>query len=219
MKDFNTVLKEGVYRYDIERSKFIATIVPVDTEERAKAIIEATNKAYWDATHTCTAYIIGEDKMTQRFNDDGEPQGTAGIPMLEVLKKADLTNVLAMVTRYFGGIKLGANGLVRAYSQGVSEGIHMAEIVANQVYYDCMVDVDYGYYGAMEYYLKEKAINILDITYADHVGIRLLIHPSQWEIFLEDVANKTNGSSEVVKVANQRALTKDGILIRVVSEA
>ena len=112
----------------IEKSRFICTLKKVATEEEAQDFIKETKKKYWDATHNCSAYIIGESGAAQRSNDDGEPSGTAGLPMLEVLRKNNLHNVAAVVTRYFGGIKLGAGGLVRAYTNSVAAAIEEAGI-------------------------------------------------------------------------------------------
>ncbi|MGL4623525.1 MAG: YigZ family protein, partial [Culicoidibacterales bacterium] len=109
----------GDYEIQIEKSRFICYFAPVNTAEEAQAFIETIKKRNWDATHNCSAYLLGENQQVQKANDDGEPSGTAGIPMLEVLKKRNLTNIVVVVTRYFGGIKLGAGGLVRAYTQSV----------------------------------------------------------------------------------------------------
>ena len=112
----------------IEKSRFICTLKKVATEEDAQEFIKEIKKKYWDATHNCSAYIVGENGMAQRSSDDGEPSGTAGLPMLEVLRKNNLHNVAAVVTRYFGGIKLGAGGLVRAYTNSVASAIEGAGI-------------------------------------------------------------------------------------------
>ena len=112
----------------IEKSRFICTLKKVATEEEAQEFIKEIKKKYWDATHNCSAYIVGENAMAQRSSDDGEPSGTAGLPMLEVLRKNNLHNVAAVVTRYFGGVKLGAGGLVRAYTSSVASAIEEAGI-------------------------------------------------------------------------------------------
>ena len=123
-----TIVRDCQHEIVIEKSRFICTLKKAATEEEAQDFIKETKKKYWDATHNCSAYIIGESVAAQRSNDDGEPSGTAGLPMLEVLRKNNLHNVAAIVTRYFGGIKLGAGGLVRAYTNSVATAIEEAGI-------------------------------------------------------------------------------------------
>ena len=123
-----TIVRDFQHEIVIEKSRFICTLKKTATEEEAQDFIKDTKKKYWDATHNCSAYIIGESGMAQRSNDDGEPSGTAGLPMLEVLRKNNLHNVAAVVTRYFGGVKLGAGGLVRAYTSSVASAIEEAGI-------------------------------------------------------------------------------------------
>ena len=123
-----TIVRDYQHEIIIEKSRFICTLKKVSTEEEAQDFIKETRKKYWDATHNCSAYIVGENTAAQRSNDDGEPSGTAGLPMLEVLRKNNLHNVAAVVTRYFGGVKLGAGGLIRAYTNSVAEAVEKAGI-------------------------------------------------------------------------------------------
>lgn len=123
-----TIVRDYQHEIIIEKSRFICTLKKVSTEEEALDFIKETRKKYWDATHNCSAYIVGENAAAQRSNDDGEPSGTSGLPMLEVLRKNNLHNVAAVVTRYFGGIKLGAGGLIRAYTNSVAEAVEKAGI-------------------------------------------------------------------------------------------
>ena len=123
-----TIVRDYQHEIIIEKSRFICTLKKVSTEEEAQDFIKEIRKKYWDATHNCSAYIVGENTAAQRSNDDGEPSGTAGLPMLEVLRKNNLHNVAAVVTRYFGGIKLGAGGLIRAYTNSVAEAVEKAGI-------------------------------------------------------------------------------------------
>ncbi len=127
-----TIQQDMVHEIVIEKSRFICTLVKVHTEEEAQEVIKQLKKDYWDATHNCSAYIIGNAGTMQRSSDDGEPSGTAGLPMLEVLRKNGLQDVVAVVTRYFGGIKLGAGGLVRAYTNSVVEAVQAAGIASIQ---------------------------------------------------------------------------------------
>lgn len=123
----------GSYEIQIEKSRFICYFAPVSTVEAAQNFIETIKKRHWDATHNCSAYLIGEQQQMQKANDDGEPSGTAGVPMLEVLKKRQLTNIVVVVTRYFGGIKLGAGGLVRAYTQSVTSALDGAATLVEHI--------------------------------------------------------------------------------------
>ena len=124
--EFTSVAKEFRHEYVVEKSRFITTICPCSTEEEAQAFIGRINKEFWDARHNCTAFALGPKQEQQRSSDNGEPSGTAGKPMLEVLKKTGITNVAVVVTRYFGGIKLGAGGLIRAYSHSVAETLRLS---------------------------------------------------------------------------------------------
>ncbi len=133
-----TIAKDVRQESVIEKSRFICTLTRVEREEAAAVFIRELKKQYWDATHNCTAYIIGEGQEWQKSSDDGEPSGTAGVPMLEVLRKRGLHNVLAVVTRYFGGVKLGAGGLARAYGKSVSEAVLLAGLVKKQLMAECV---------------------------------------------------------------------------------
>lgn len=124
--NFLGIQSAGDFEIQIEKSRFICYFSPVTTVEEAQAFIEQIKKKHWDATHNCSAYLVGDNQQMQKANDDGEPSGTAGVPMLEVLKKRHLTNTVVVVTRYFGGIKLGAGGLVRAYTQSVTAALDTA---------------------------------------------------------------------------------------------
>mgnify|MGYP005837448643 CR=1 FL=1 len=127
--EFTTVAKEFRHEYVVEKSRFITTICPCSTEEEAQAFIGRINKEFWDARHNCTAFALGPKQEQQRSSDNGEPSGTAGKPILNVLQKKDMTNVLCVVIRYFGGIKLGAGGLVRAYTKSASEVIKLVNLI------------------------------------------------------------------------------------------
>lgn len=153
-----TIVRDFQHEIVIEKSRFICTLKKAATEEEAQDFIKETKKKYWDATHNCSAYIIGESGTAQRSNDDGEPSGTAGLPMLEVLRKNNLHNVAAVVTRYFGGIKLGAGGLVRAYTNSVASAIEEAGIAEK---------VLFGYF----YFLQDinSAGKVLNILYQQNL--------------------------------------------------
>ena len=156
----------------IKKSEFICTLIPLNDENKINETIGFYKEKYKDATHNCIAYLVG---TKERANDDGEPSGTAGLPMLNVLKKQELSNIIAIVTRYFGGIKLGAGGLTRAYSQAVAEALKEANIVEKHlidVYDDSL---DYSFTKKFEHLLKVNAIDCINKEYSDQVTYRLYI--------------------------------------------
>lgn len=160
---------------DIKRSTFISYIARTETEDDAKKFINTIKEKHRDATHNCSAYIIGENALIQRADDDGEPQGTAGIPILEVLKREELYNTTVVVTRYFGGIKLGAGGLIRAYSSGVAEAVKASGKVYLVPMIPAKVLLDYTFTNRFEYFLEQENIEIRDQQYTDKVSYDLII--------------------------------------------
>ena len=160
---------------DIKRSTFISYIARTKTEDDAKKFINTIKEKHRDATHNCSAYIIGENALIQRADDDGEPQGTAGIPILEVLKREELYNTTVVVTRYFGGIKLGAGGLIRAYSSGAAEAVKASGKVYLVPMIPAKVLLDYTFTNRFEYFLEQENIEIRDQQYTDKVSYDLII--------------------------------------------
>lgn len=160
----------------IERSRFITHLFPTSTQEEAMEAIKQVNKLHYDATHNCTAYIIGNPIITQKTNDDGEPKGTAGMPMMQSLNFRNMTNITAVVTRYFGGIKLGAGGLIRAYSNAVTKALDHAPISVYQSFQILEVHIGYEELNTL-YYIRDTAalFSILDIKYSDNIAVTLEI--------------------------------------------
>lgn len=156
----------------IKKSEFICTLIPLNDENKINETIGFYKEKYKDATHNCIAYLVG---TKERANDDGEPSGTAGLPMLNVLKKHELSNIIAIVTRYFGGIKLGAGGLTRAYSQAVAEALKEANIVEKHLIDVYDVSLDYSFTKKFEHLLKVNAIDCINKEYSDQVTYRLYI--------------------------------------------
>lgn len=156
----------------IKKSEFICTLIPLNDENKINETIDFYKEKYKDATHNCIAYLVG---TKERANDDGEPSGTAGLPMLNVLKKQELSNIIAIVTRYFGGIKLGAGGLTRAYSQAVAEALKEANIVEKHLIDLYDVSLDYSFTKKFEHLLKVNAIDCINKEYSDQVTYRLYI--------------------------------------------
>lgn len=193
LHDFTTIREEVEHEIVIEKSRFITTLHPVTTEEEAMQFIQQMKKKYWDARHNCSAFTIGPRQEQQRSSDDGEPSGTAGKPMLEVLKKTGITNVVAVVTRYFGGIKLGAGGLIRAYAGSVSEAIQRAPKDLHAVRAVLVGDVPYPFYGAIERYLQEEQL-VYTSDFSEAVRISILIPPDEIDNRQKALQNLTNGS-------------------------
>ena len=169
----------------IKKSRFLSFIKQTESEEEAKAFIADIKKEHKAATHNCSAYIVGKSALIQKADDDGEPQGTAGVPILEVLKKEELYNVAVVVTRYFGGIKLGAGGLIRAYSQGASSAVQKAGKVIEVPVVPLTVTLDYTFTSKFEHYLGTTDVNIASTDYTDKVSYVLHIK----EKGVDDIVN------------------------------
>lgn len=170
MQAYRTITASGgTHEIEIKNSRFIAHIQRVFSEAEAKIFINQIQKAHWKANHNCVAFQIGDNHEIQRALDDGEPSGTAGVPMLEVLKQNDLHNVIVVVTRYFGGTKLGSGGLVRAYSHAVSEALQHIGIVERQPQNDLALTVDYALSGTIENWIQQSPFTLLDTIYLENV--------------------------------------------------
>ena len=189
MKAYNTIYEGGTDEIVEKKSRFIAQVFPVETEEEVATILEQMKKKYWDARHNCSAFIIG------RCSDDGEPSGTAGRPILEVINGKELTNILIVVTRYFGGTLLGTGGLVRAYSQSAQAGIMASKVIRKEVGYRVSIDTDYNGIGKLQYVAMQNNIAILDTQYTDKVQMILLVPIEQTESLLKEVTEATAGQS------------------------
>ena len=188
-----TIANEFRTEYIIEKSHFIATIAPVSTEEEAQAFIQRISKEFWDATHNCTAYAIGPRQEQQRSSDNGEPSGTAGKPMLEVLKKTTITNVAVVVTRYFGGIKLGAGGLIRAYSHSVAKAVQEGPkllIAPRQI---VSLTIDYSYFGSVERQLQTLELPYQS-SFTDTISLEIYVEPNFVSELETTITNLTGGN-------------------------
>lgn len=188
-----TIATSGSHEIVIKKSRFICTVNRATTEEEARAFIEAMKKRYWDANHNCSAYRIGPGGQHQRSNDDGEPSGTAGTPMLAVLNKRELTDTVAVVTRYFGGIMLGAGGLVRAYGQAVTDAVDAVGIVERRPVSLVEVDADHVDAGRLENALRVAAYQLGPIAHAAHVTFEIHLPPLDVPAFEVWLAETTNG--------------------------
>lgn len=194
---YKTVYRPGEGEITEKKSRFIASVQKAGTETEALAFIEAMKKKYWNARHNCYAYIIGERQELVRCSDDGEPGGTAGRPMLDVLLGAGLTNVVVVVTRYFGGVLLGTGGLVRAYSQAVQEGLANS-VVIEKIWGSILnIKTDYTGLGKIQYILAQEEIPVLQTEYADSVQIRIIVPEEEAEAVKNMLTEATNGRAEL----------------------
>ncbi|MEB5478595.1 MULTISPECIES: YigZ family protein [Shouchella] len=194
---YYTVKQAGEHEIIIQKSRFIAHLSRAETEDKAIAFIESIKKQHWQATHNCSAYLIGEQNLIQKANDDGEPSGTAGVPMLEVLKKRNLKDTVVVVTRYFGGIKLGAGGLIRAYGGAVSEGLNAVGIVERTLMRIVHTAVDYTWLGKIENEIRQSPYLLQGIDYLDNVVIRTYVKEAETETFQQWMTERTNGQAKL----------------------
>lgn len=192
---FTSVYGTATAEYTIKKSRFIASLTAVQTPAEAAAFIEETRKRYWDARHNCYAYQLGADGAIQKSSDDGEPSGTAGRPMLDVLKKAGITNTVVVVTRYFGGIKLGASGLIRAYGHAVTVGLDAAQIADYRPFAKIAATIPYSFVSLMERTTPDWQITIRDRQFSDTVTFILQVPADQAAAWQTDWTNQTNGQT------------------------
>lgn len=192
--EFTSIAKEFRHEYIVEKSRFITTVSPCTTETEAQKFIARINKEFWDARHNCTAFAIGPKQEQQRSSDNGEPSGTAGKPMLEVLKKTGITNVAVVVTRYFGGIKLGAGGLIRAYSHSVAETLRLAPKELHMTRAQLQVTIDYPLYGAIERYLQDQQFHY-DALFNEQVTLTILVPPDDMERVQKELQDLSHGAA------------------------
>ena len=178
--------------YEIQKSKFITHICHVETEEAARGFIQSMKKRYFDARHNCSAWVLGELADKQKSNDDGEPGGTAGNPILEAIRKNGLTNIVVVVTRYFGGIKLGAGGLIRAYGHAAVLGLNEASILEMTPFQEVAITISYELLASVEHWIRQKEIRSTEPDYADQVTLHLLLPPSEQEQLLRELTDLTS---------------------------
>lgn len=199
LNTYKTVLEGGTGEIIEKKSRFIATVRPVKTEEEALAFLEEMKKKYWDARHNCFVYSVGLNREYTRCSDDGEPSGTAGRPMLDVVLGEDIYNVAVVVTRYFGGVLLGTGGLVRAYSKAVQEGLAASRIIKKQHGTALKVTTDYTGVGRLQYIAGERSIPILNSEYTDRVVLELLIPSEEVDAVQKAITEGTNGKARMEK--------------------
>lgn len=181
-----------------KKSRFIATVRPVESEEEAAAFIAEMKKKYWDARHNCSAFVIGDRQELTRCSDDGEPAQTAGRPMLDVLLREELHNTAVVVTRYFGGTLLGTGGLVRAYQKSVQEGLAHCRIIDKRPGRELTIQTDYNGLGKIQYILAQQEIPVLQTDYTETVIISVVAPEESEKRLTEEITEKTGGNAELV---------------------
>ena len=193
VEEYRVLLEGGEGEIIEKKSRFIATVRKCDSEEEAVAFIEEMKKKYWDARHNCSAFVIGSRAEHTRCSDDGEPSGTAGRPMLEVLLGEEVRNVAVVVTRYFGGVLLGTGGLVRAYTQAVKEGLSHCVFGCMRYGQELEIVADYNSIGKIQYVLADREIVLVESLYTDVVTVRLLVPVSATDGLEKELTEATNG--------------------------
>ncbi|RKD21753.1 YigZ family protein [Ammoniphilus oxalaticus] len=200
IKKYLTVAGFGETEIEINRSRFICYAQRAESEEEARAFISTIKKKHWDATHNCSAYLVGEHDDIQKADDDGEPSGTAGKPILEVLKRNQVKDTVVVITRYFGGIKLGAGGLIRAYGRSASEALKAGMLVERVLHETYQFELDYTFLGKIENELRARQDYIIDeITYLESVVVTVLVESGQEQPLLQWITDETSGQVQITQ--------------------
>lgn len=196
---YKTLMKRGSDEFIVNKSRFIGYGAPAETEEEALAFLAEIRKKHADATHNCYAYIIGRNMGVMRYSDDGEPGGTAGMPIIEVMKNRGVVNACVVVTRYFGGVLLGAGGLVRAYTQGAVTAIDACGIGVMHPTARYMMDVSYPMLSRVEYFLKSAPVIVEDKDFSDVITLTLLVKCADEDKLLSDLTQLSEGRLEPMR--------------------
>lgn len=206
--DYQTVKGYGESELIIQKSRFLTYVDRAETEQQAHDFIYNIKQLHKDATHNCSAYIIGEHDNVQKANDDGEPSGTAGVPMLEVLKKQGIKDTVVVVTRYYGGIKLGGGGLIRAYGKATTEGIEAAKVVERKLHHLMKVIIDYTWLGKVENEVRNSQYPLKEINYADSVEVLVYTKADEEPSFIDWITEITNGQA-IIEIVEKDFLEFD----------
>ena len=197
IEKYYTINDQGSSELIIQKSKFIGYANRVETEKDAQDFIQNIKKKHYDATHNCSAYLIGDHDEIQKANDDGEPGGTAGVPILEVIKKRELKYTAIVITRYFGGIKLGAGGLIRAYSSAASQVVDETGIIERKLTQEFSIEVDYTFLGKIQNELKETDYILHSTNFEEQVTLNILVDIGEEEIFKNWIINITSNQLKI----------------------
>lgn len=206
---YRVLLSDGQGEYEEKKSRFIATVRSCQSEAEAAAFIDEMKKKYWDARHNCSAFVIGSRGELTRCSDDGEPSGTAGRPMLEVLQGSGIRNVAVVVTRYFGGVLLGTGGLVRAYTQAVKEGLAACETGVMRPGALLKLDTDYNGIGKILYLLGQRGLEPLESEYGEAVSLKVLLPAEEEEGFCKEITEATAGRTKMEKLEEYDYVQKE----------
>lgn len=210
---YQIIYQGGTAEIEEKKSRFIAHIFSISSEEEALTQLEKIRKKYWDARHNCYAYVLGDNPQTVRCSDDGEPQGTAGRPMLEILQNAGINNCLAVVTRYFGGTLLGTGGLVRAYQKATQAGLAASTILTQLTGYRYTIRLEYTGLGKIQYILASRNIPVLDTRYTDSVEIDIILNEKTSDADLKELNDAVSGQLSIQKGPSISYGMSDGQLI------
>ncbi|WP_285117732.1 YigZ family protein [Lactococcus petauri] len=194
-----TIKEDFIAEEEIKKSRFVCHLKRVYTEEEARAFISEIKKEHHKANHNCSAFTLGDRQEIQRSSDDGEPSGTAGVPMLEILKKREITNVCAVVTRYFGGIKLGAGGLIRAYAGSVGHALDQVGLVKFVTQEQLILTLDYGNYDGLQRFLSSQGLVISESEFLSDVTVKLFVDLDKTEQLLADLVEQFSGKISAAK--------------------
>lgn len=200
---YRTIARDGEAEIEVKRSRFRCTLERVEYEEDARAVVERVRRQHWDARHHCTAFVIGPDGGLHRSSDDGEPAGTAGAPMLEVLRGQEASDVVAVVTRWFGGVLLGAGGLVRAYGDAVRAGLDTVGTLERSLVLEHELVVPHTEAGRVENELRARGVLIIDTTYDAAVTLRLGVPADRSGMLAPAVAEVTGGAGDLADVGSR----------------
>ena len=211
---YKTIHSFGNNEVIISKSKFIGYAKPIKSENEALEFIEKIRQKHKDAAHNVYAYVFGKNSRIQRYNDDKEPSGTAGIPVLEVIKKEELRNVVVVVTRYFGGIKLGGGGLIRAYTKGAKIGLDAAKIVDKILHKKVKIRTQYSLYGKIENELMKNDFPIDNVVYDDAVNIIVLCHFERVKSLKSIIVEITSSNAEIDIIGEEYFTVLDGSILK-----
>lgn len=215
MADFKTIYQEAESLDVINKSKFIGYAKPIESVEEATAFIETIKKKHWDANHNVPVYVLGDKFQVQKYSDDGEPSGTAGVPILNILKNEGITNLVIVVTRYFGGIKLGTGGLVRAYSQSAKSALKEAKVIEMLAYTELSIHMNYTLHGKFQNFLSMNPEYLLkDTLYTDAVETLIYVRTDAVEALKNKIVDMTNAQAEIIEGDEEMLPISDGQWIR-----
>ncbi|KXG74188.1 YigZ family protein [Thermotalea metallivorans] len=213
LKRYKTVFGYGEAEHVIEKSRFIGYVKPIGSEEEAIEFIEMIKTRHKNATHNVPVYIFGENSEIQRYSDDGEPAGTAGVPILDMLKKEDIKNTVIVVTRYFGGIKLGTGGLVRAYTSTAKLALNEAKVIEKVLYHTIKIRIDYSWLGKVQNEILNRGYVIKDTVFDDAVNLYVYVKMDERDEMIKQVLNLTSARAEIGVVDTLYLNEYDGVLM------